>query len=201
MKHQNVILKLKMFKNYDKTVQTNPDTFIKTFSSYDIKKLFGQFQVISYDYEERQKVDIKVKKEIRGGENKEKKKKVVRKTKNKADFEEYFQKEVNSFREHTKRIKNQKLAQQNLKQNLPSNHIYIHMDFAEDFRCRSQEEIQSTYWSRTQATIHPVVAYFKREEKLCNQSFVFISHEPRHDAKFAFALLRSLVPQLTKLIS
>ena len=53
----------------------------------------------------------------------------------------------------------------------------------------------------TQATIHPVVAHFKRVEKLCNQSFVFISDEPRHDAKFAFALLRSLVPQLTKLIS
>ena len=47
MKHQNVIVKLKMFKNYDKTVQTNHDTFIKTFSSGDIKKLFGQFQVIS----------------------------------------------------------------------------------------------------------------------------------------------------------
>ena len=35
-----------------------------------------------------------------------KKVKVVRKTKSKADFEEYFQKEVDSLREHTKRIKN-----------------------------------------------------------------------------------------------
>ena len=30
------------------------------------------------------------------------------------------------------------------------------MDFAEDCRCHSQEEIQSTYWSQTQVTIHPI---------------------------------------------
>ena len=30
-KHQNVTLKLKMLKNYNKTVLTNPDIFIKTF--------------------------------------------------------------------------------------------------------------------------------------------------------------------------
>ena len=95
---------------------------------------------------------------------------------------------------------------QNLKENLPSNHIYIHRDFAEDYRYRSQEELQSVYWSQTKVTIHPVVAYFKRErerergETIRHQSFVFLTDEPRHDAKFVFALLRSLVSQLTKLI-
>ena len=74
------------------------------------------------------------------------------------------------------------------------------MDFAEDYRCRSQEEIQSAYWSQTQVTIHPVVEYFRKEEKLHHQSFVFFSDEPRHDAKFVFALLRSLVPQVNSLI-
>ena len=49
----------------------------------------------------------KSKKEIRGGRNKKKKESCeedLGKIKNKADFEEYFQKEVNSFRERTKRI-------------------------------------------------------------------------------------------------
>ena len=90
--------------------------------------------------------------------------------------------------------------QQNLKENLPSNHIYIHMNLVEAYICRSQEVIQSAYWSQTQVTIHQIVAYFKREEKLCHQYFVFISDEPRHDAKFVFALLCSLVAQLPKLI-
>ena len=74
------------------------------------------------------------------------------------------------------------------------------MDFAEDYKCCSQEEIQSAYWSQTQVTIHPVVAYFKNKEIVCHQSFVFISDEPRHDARFVFALLRSLVLQLIQLI-
>ena len=126
--------------------------------------------------------------------------KVVSKTKTKLDFETCFKKEILAFREHVKRIKNQFAVQRNLKENLPANHIYIHMDFAEDYRCRSQEEIQSAYWSQTQVTIHPVVAYFKKDDKLCHQSYVFISDEPRHDAKFVFALLRSLVPQLIELI-
>ena len=91
--------------------------------------------------------------------------------------------------------------QQNLKENLPSKHIYIHMGFAEVYRCRSQGELQSAYWSQTQVTINPAAAYFKREEKLCHQPFVFLSDEPWHDTKFIFTLLRSLVPQLTKLIS
>ena len=44
------------------------------------------------------------------------------------------------------------------------------MDFAEDYRCRSQEEIQSAYWSQTQVTIHPVIAYYKKDGKLVHQS-------------------------------
>ena len=36
------------------------------------------------------------------------------------------------------------------------------MDFAEDYRCRSQNEIQSTKWSPTQVTTHPIVMYYKK---------------------------------------
>ena len=74
------------------------------------------------------------------------------------------------------------------------------MDFVEDYRCRYQEEIQSAYWSQTQVTIHPVVAYYKKAGKLVHQSYVFISDESNHDAKFVFALLRKLVPTISELI-
>lgn len=198
-KHQNLALKLKMLKTLQKTVQTNPDTFIKQTSDDDIKKILQNCKVKKYEYEEWQKVDVQVK--TKSGEEKTKKKmKVLRKSKCKADFDEYFLKEATMFREHAKRIKNQYVVQKSLKENLLPNHIYIHMDFAEDYKCRSQEEIQSAYWSQTQVTIHPVVAYFKKEGKVVHQSFVYISDEPRHDARFVFALLRSLVPQLLQLI-
>ena len=75
------------------------------------------------------------------------------------------------------------------------------MDFAEDYRCRSQDEIQSAYWSPTQVTIHPVVAYYKVDDKLKHQSYVFISNEVRHDAKFIFALITTLLPKLKEFLT
>ena len=176
-KHQNIGLKLKMFRNLNKSVQANPDTFIKHFDSDDIQKLLYGCKVTTYDYEKWQKVEITVK--TRSGEEKTKKKmKVVRKTRTKTDFEQYFQKQIVAFSEHVKRIRNQYIVQRDLKENLPPNHIYIRMDFAEDYKCRSQEEIQSAYWSQTRVPIHPVVPYFKNKEIVCHQSFVFISDEP-----------------------
>ena len=53
-----------MWINYDETVQINPDAFIKTFSPGDIKKLFGSCKVNSYDYEEWQKIGVKVKRRL-----------------------------------------------------------------------------------------------------------------------------------------
>ena len=188
-----------MLKTHNKTVPVNPELFIKNFSSDEIQKLLDTCKVTSYSYEEWQKVKVNIK--TRSGEEKVKEKmKVVSKTKTKLDIETCFKKEILAFREHVKRIKNQFAVKRNLKEHLPANRIYIHMDFVEDYWCQSQEEIQSAYWSQTQVTIHLVVAYFKKDDKLCHQSYVFISDEPRHDAKFVFALLRSYVPQLIELI-
>ena len=126
--------------------------------------------------------------------------KLVQQTKSKEEFVELFSTDLIKFRTHADRIKTQYLAQRTLKENLHDTDIYIHMEFAEDYRCRSQEEIQSAYWSQTQVTIHPVVAYYKKDGKLTHQSYVFISNEPSHDAKFVYALLKKLVPVLVKLV-
>ena len=81
-------------------------------------------------------------------------------------FKDILMKEVHSFLSHVSRAYTQFKQQKNLKEDLPDNHVYIHMDFAEDYRFRSQNEIQSAYWSPTQVTIHPVVMYYKsRGEK------------------------------------
>ena len=60
-------------------------------------------------------------------------------------FKDILMKEVHSFRSHVNRLYTQFKQQKNRKENLPDNHVYIHMDFAEDYRCRSQNEIQSAY--------------------------------------------------------
>ena len=92
--------------------------------------------------------------------------------------------------------------QKYLKENLPPNHVYIHMDFAEDYGCRSQNEIQSVYWSPIQITIHPAVMYYKTQNSAesSHKSFVFISNESRHDAMFAYIIIGKLVLLLKEIV-
>ena len=60
-------------------------------------------------------------------------------------FKQLFKSEIKRFRDHTKRIQNQFAVQMYSKINLLPNHVYIHMDFAKDYRCRTKEGIQSAY--------------------------------------------------------
>ena len=76
----------------------------------------------------------------------------------------------------------------------------IHLDFAEDYRCRSQEEVQSAYWNTLTVTLHPAVIYFRQAEKVKVKSYVFVSNETRHNAKFIFALLKKLIPHVKLLV-
>ena len=84
----------------------------------------------------------------------------------------------------------------------PDNHVYIHMDFAEDYRSWSQNEIQSAYWSPTQVATHPVVMYYKNrwEKENIHQSFVFVSSESHHGATFIYTLIGKLVPLLKEIV-
>ena len=76
------------------------------------------------------------------------------------------------------------------------------MDFAEDYRSWSQNEIQSAYWSPTQVAIHPVVMYYKNrgEKENIHQSFVLVSSESHHDATFIYTLIGKLVPLLKEIV-
>ena len=70
------------------------------------------------------------------------------------------------FREHAKRVFTQYKAQRTLKEKrLKDGHVAIHLDFAEDCRCRSQEEVQSAYWNTSTVTLHPAVVYFPSRQR------------------------------------
>ena len=75
------------------------------------------------------------------------------------------------------------------------------MDFAENYGCRSQNEIQSVYWSPIQITI-PAVMYYKTQNSAesSHKSFVFISNESRHDAMFAYIIIGKLVLLLKEIV-
>ena len=69
-----------------------------------------------------------------------------------------------------------------LKEILPNNNVLVQMDFAEDYKCQSQDEIQSAYWNTTQVTIHPTIVYYKDDDNLKHKSFVFVFDETGHNA-------------------
>ena len=76
--------------------------------------------------------------------------------------------------------------------NLDQGHFYIHMDFAEDYDCRDQQEVQLAYWNTSQVTLHPAVVYCKDGEEVKHKSYAFNFPELRHDANFVCAVLKEL---------
>ena len=152
--HQNFALKLKMLKKYT-PVPTNPETFVK-YSDQKISSIIDDIQQKDFTYDIWKKVEVVYKGKT------SKKVRMITQTLSHAQFKALLGKDTLTFRSHVSRTGTQFKEQQYLKENLLPNHVYIHMDFAEDYRFRSQNEIQSAYWSPTQVTIHPVVIYFKQ---------------------------------------
>lgn len=72
-----------------------------------------------------------------------------------------------------------------IKQNLPDKWVVSVWDFAENYSCFFQDEIQLAYWVRNQVTIHPVVNFYKCQNRGCDsqvmESIVFISDDNVHD--------------------
>ena len=117
----------------------------------------------------------------------------------KEDFLVLTKEEIVEFKDHVEGVKNQYNQVKQLKEILPSNQAMVQMDFAEDYKCQSQDEIQSAYWNATQVTLHPTVVYYKEENTLKHKSFVFVFDKPAHNASTVFAILKQLVPESKRL--
>ena len=111
-----------------------------------------------------------------------------------------FFKEFNQIQQHVQRVKNQYWECMRLKTALPSIHIFIQMDFAEDYKCFTQDEVQSTYWNSTHVTNHPTVIYFKQNNYLGHKSVAYISGEKSHSAPTIYAILQKLEPTIKELV-
>jgi hypothetical protein len=118
------------------------------------------------------------------------------------EFLTHLRSQIEEFDQHVMRIKTQYSEMKNLKENLPVNHCIIHMDFSENYSCKSVQEIQSAYWNQTAVTLHPVVIYFKTEasKEILHQSFVFVSDEMGHNANTVLTIIDKLIPAVKQLI-
>ena len=114
-------------------------------------------------------------------------------------FKELFEKELDEFSGHVARVRRQYSELRKLKQHLPSHEMIVQMDFAENFSCRSLDEVQTAYWNQTSVKLHPVVVYFKENDTLAHKSFVVVSDEASHSASTVCAFTDSLMPRLKEI--
>lgn len=93
------------------------------------------------------------------------------------------------------------------KENLKRESCIMLMDFAENYAFLCQDSTQGFYWNNTQATLHPMVVYYKDEhDVLRNMSFCIISDHMKHDAsavnvyqQFVLKILKELCPWIEEI--
>lgn len=68
---------------------------------------------------------------------------------------------------------------------VPDHCVVVVLDFAENYRCSSQDEIQSAHWAVNQVTVHPIVAWYNCQEceksHVSQEALIFISDDLTHD--------------------
>ena len=74
-----------------------------------------------------------------------------------------------------------------IKRKLPLGWSLLVMDFAENYSCLSQDEIQAAHWAIQQVTVHPVVCFYHCQHDdgtshIAQEALVFLSDDLRHDS-------------------
>ena len=118
----------------------------------------------------------------------------------KDEFLSIIQKQTTDVLVHCSRVKAQYEALSNLKEKLPEKQIFVQMDFAENFICTSDDEVQSAYWNSAAVTLHPVVVYFKEEGSLKHKNYVIVSDDHGHNIGLVYAILKDLVSQIKEIV-
>ena len=76
----------------------------------------------------------------------------------------------------------------------------MQIDFAEDYKCQTQDEVQSAYWNITHVTIPPGVTYYNTETSITHTNIVYTSDEQSHSFPIIFAILKKLILQIKIII-
>ena len=67
-------------------------------------------------------------------------------------------------------------------QDVPERTLVQVLDFAKNYLCTFQDEPQGCYWDHGQATIHPIVCYYKENSSVVTEELIFITDDLQHDS-------------------
>ena len=70
-----------------------------------------------------------------------------------------------------------------LRESVPKNYVVMVLDFAQNYACDHQDEVQAAHWTHNQVTVHPIVTYYSCNncEAIVTESLVCISDDLQHD--------------------
>ncbi|XP_046548265.1 uncharacterized protein LOC124258241 [Haliotis rubra] len=191
-RHQNMALILKSLKPLYPEIPLNPEKYSENPRIDDMKAnllhpefTYGQWKRVPVEIKGKTKVVMKI----------------VQVTESKSVFFETLKLQTLEFIDHVSRLKTQYSQIRELKQNLPRHEAIIHMDFAENYNCKSVEEIQSAYWNQTSVTLHPVVVYTLPVDgsDLQHQSFVLVPDEMNHNSTTVLTFLKYIIQEVKQL--
>lgn len=109
------------------------------------------------------------------------------------EFVEDFVKDTLPLASHLFRATWQIQQLEKCKETLTEEKALVVMDFAENYSCRYQNEVQSAFWDTNQVTIHPMMTYYFTETEddtndskvLRKHAIIGISDDRKHDADSA----------------
>lgn len=77
-----------------------------------------------------------------------------------------------------------------LKENLKEGEFLVVRDFAENYAFVVQQAVSGFHWNNNQATVYPVVVYFRENQKVVHKSLTIISDCLYHDAIAVYTFTR-----------
>ena len=84
-------------------------------------------------------------------------------------------------------------------EHLTEEEAVVQVDFAENFSCKYQGEVQSAHWSQDQVTLFTVAIWTKSGDKnSCCESHVIVSDDLKHDKTSVAVFMCKVVNDLAK---
>ena len=191
-RHQNMALCLQALKRsaVGVTLPSNPEEFVsdetkiqEVLANVPNEIKIGQWKRVPIEEKGKKKVITKIESKMKPDE-----------------FISLLDHGIPEFPSHVFRVKRQYNEIQNLKKALPKNAVIVHMDFAENYMCKSLEEVQSAYWTQASVTLHPVVVYYSDENSdLQHKSMVIVSDELGHNSSAVITFIDRIMKEVSKI--
>lgn len=119
---------------------------------------------------------------------------------NTEDFIETLLDKLVVLKKHHYTAKAQALFLKEQKENLKDTECIVLADFAENYSFVVQDESQGFHWTKSQATLHPFVVYFKENGKVIPKSLCVISDYLEHNTVVVHTFQKHLINQIKEKI-